>query len=43
MIIFLLRFRNELPCVSFHLLLQNTGKIISFKEVSGIQDLVKFS
>ena len=43
MIIFVLRFGNELPCVSVHLLLQNTGKVISFNEVSGIQCLVKFS
>ena len=41
MITFVLRFGNELPCVSVHLLLQN-GKSYFLYEVSGIQYLVKF-
>ena len=41
MIIFVLRFANELPCVSVHLLLLNRKSYFLY-EVSGIQYLVKF-
>ena len=40
MIIFVLRFGNQLPCVSVHLLLQNTGKVISFNEFQEFSTLL---